>query len=67
MKTTQPRATFEVTQTEIGTGEPGYRWVTAFHIITPYGSKLYPPVVRREAIAICKREGWDWRAIIAGK
>lgn len=51
---------------EVGTGEPGYKWVTGFHIITPDGAKLYPPVRRAEAIAICKREGWDHSAIING-
>lgn len=51
-------ARFEPTQIEVGTGEPGYRWVSAVYIITPDGSKLYPPVQVNEARKICRREGW---------
>lgn len=57
-----PRATFEVTQIEVGTGN-GYRWATAYYVIKPTGEKLFPPMVRAEAIAYCKAEGWDHSAI----
>lgn len=66
MKSKLPRAKFEVTQIEVGTGT-GYRWATAFYVIKPTGEKLYPPMRRREAIDYCKSQGWDHSAIINGE
>lgn len=53
-------ATLEPTQIEVGTGN-GYRWITGYYVINPAGEKLFPPVRRAEAIAICRREGWDYQ------
>lgn len=45
-------------QMEVGTGKPGYRWTTAYFQINPdNGNKFYPPVTRREAYALAKRDG----------
>lgn len=51
------QVTLEPTRIEVGTGEPGYRWVDGVYIVRATG-KLYPPMRVREAKAICKREGW---------
>lgn len=37
-------------------GRPSYRWVTAFLIECPDGSVLYPPVMKREAIRLIRRD-----------
>ena len=43
---------------ERGTGKPGYRLVQGYYGINPdNGNKLYPPVTRREAQAMAKRDG----------
>ncbi len=52
------RAKFEPARFEVGTGGPGYRWVDGVYIITPDGKKLFPPMLKRDARAYCKREGW---------
>lgn len=51
---------------EVGTGEPGYKWVTGYYVIKPDGKKLFPPMRRSEAIAFCKAQGWDHSAILNG-
>ena len=56
-KQTSPLARLEPTQIEVGTGR-GYRWAPGYHVITPDGAKLYPPVPLAEARAMCAASGW---------
>lgn len=60
--TTQPNASatakLKRMQTEIGTGEPGYRWVERYLVVGPDGSEYYPTFTQKEAKAFCKSKGW---------
>ena len=53
----RPVASLHPARIELGTGR-GYYWASAWQIVTPDGSVLYPPMQRKEAIEICAREGW---------
>lgn len=55
---TSSEAKLEETKMEVGTGEPGYRWTTGYYVHKPDGTKLYPPMTRKDALAFCKAQGW---------
>lgn len=57
-------ASLKPMQMEIGTGEPGYRWIQGFTIVTPDGAELFPPMPEKEARALCKQEGWPVLGVI---
>lgn len=47
-------------------GRPCYKWVEGYQIITPRGTTLYPPMRKRAATALCRKEGWDAEVVRHG-
>ena len=35
-------------------GKPAYRWTNGYYVVDSEGSKIYPPVIRREALALAR-------------
>lgn len=55
----KPKAKLIPVQMEVpNTKGGGYRWVTGYQVINPYGQELQPHLRPKDAIKLCRENGW---------